>query len=455
MKIKPLVMIMLCLLSQTVAAKIALLIGNDAYDSEFLPALDKAVSDAERLRDKLTELGFKVIFKKDLNAEEMHDAIIEFHDALKKDNEVGLFYYAGHGMQVDGDNFLVPINARIKRKYQAKRKAINADEVLDAMFSAKAKINLIILDACRDNPLVNRGGTRGLAAISREDTFIVYATQPNKVAGDGVFMDYLSVRIMEPLPIDAMIKKVINDVRNKTGGSQVPSYSYNLRNDFYFNGKPNITTPLVVIEPKKVVKPPNITASKSDNSWKTMKHYQVKEGLVKDTKTGLMWMRCSMGQKWNGLTCQGKATEFKWKELLKASTDFKYAGYSDWQLPTIKELNTLLYCSNGKVIQYSEDRYYGIETEGSKGCKSNSRGDYQRPTIHQAVFPNTASGYWSSSYNANNSGYGWGVTFYYGNDIYYHRNDIYYLRLVRGLIGKRKKTSYVNKLIKRRMTDLF
>ena len=260
-KIKSLATIMLCLSLQTVEAKVALLIGNDAYNGEFLPVLDKAVSDAERLRDKLTRLGFKVIFKKDLNAKEMRDAFREFHDALKKDNEVGLFYYAGHGMQVSGNNYLIPINAKIEREYEVKAEGINADLLLNAMFEAKTKINLVILDACRNNAFATRGGTRGLAAITREDTFVVFATQPNKVAEDGTFMDYLSMRITEPLAIDQMIKKVRNDVRDKTEGAQVPSYNNNLAFDFYFNGKPNITTPLAVIEPKKVVKPPKLSTS--------------------------------------------------------------------------------------------------------------------------------------------------------------------------------------------------
>ncbi len=260
-KIKSLATIMLCLSLQTVEAKVALLIGNDAYKNEFLPVLDKAVSDAERLRDKLTRLGFKVIFKKDLNAKEMRDAFREFHDALKKDNEVGLFYYAGHGMQVSGNNYLIPINAKIEREYEVKAEGINADLLLNAMFEAKTKINLVILDACRNNAFATRGGTRGLAAITREDTFVVFATQPNKVAEDGTFMDYLSMRITEPLAIDQMIKKVRNDVRDKTEGAQVPSYNNNLAFDFYFNGKPNITTPLAVIEPKKVVKPPKLSTS--------------------------------------------------------------------------------------------------------------------------------------------------------------------------------------------------
>ncbi|MCK5925378.1 MAG: DUF1566 domain-containing protein, partial [Methylococcales bacterium] len=98
-----------------------------------------------------------------------------------------------------------------------------------------------------------------------------------------------------------------------------------------------------------------------------------------------------------------------------------------------KELNTLVYCSNGKVIQYKEDSYNStIETEGSYGCESNSRGDYESPTIHQAVFPNTvASGYWSSSPYANLSYNAWEVHFIDGDDDYDYRFDTSYVRVVR------------------------
>lgn len=230
-----LVGVLFCLLLSDVQARVALLIGNNAYSNPTFPALDKAVSDAGRLADKLESLGFRVIKRNDLNAREMREAIREFHEALKANNEVGLFYYAGHGMQIEGDNFLIPLKTHITSEYEVEPEAIKADLVLNAMFGARTKINLVILDACRDNAFATRGGKRGLAAVSRENTFIAYATQPNKTAEDGTFMDYLSKWITEPLSIDQMFKKVINDVRDETRGEQVPSFNYNLIEDFFLN----------------------------------------------------------------------------------------------------------------------------------------------------------------------------------------------------------------------------
>ncbi|MCK5729036.1 MAG: SUMF1/EgtB/PvdO family nonheme iron enzyme [Methylococcales bacterium] len=220
---------------QTAQARVALLIGNDNYSDKIFPQLDQAVNDTDRLANKLKALGFSVIQKENLSFEKMREAIREFNEALRENNEVGLFYYAGHGMQIDGDNYLIPVKAHISREFEVKTEAVNTELVLNAMYDAKTKINLVILDACRDNIFSSRGASRGLANIARKNTFIAYATQPNESAEDGTFMDFLATRITEKLSIDQMFKKVINDVREQTGGMQVPSFTYNLLTDFYFN----------------------------------------------------------------------------------------------------------------------------------------------------------------------------------------------------------------------------
>ena len=163
----------------------------------------------------------------------------------------------------------------------------------------------------------------------------------------------------------------------------------------------------------------------NNESWKMISHYQVKGGLAKDITTGLMWMRCSIGQTWNGASCEGKGVEVKWAKAMAIPKHFgSYAGYSDWRLPTIKELNTLVYCSNGHTIQYKDNGYESIGSCGE---------DYKRPTIEQSVFPNTASSdFWSASPNANTSYSAWYVGFYYGHSNYYYlKSNSLYVRLVR------------------------
>jgi uncharacterized protein (TIGR02145 family) len=156
-----------------------------------------------------------------------------------------------------------------------------------------------------------------------------------------------------------------------------------------------------------------------------------KDGTITDTKTKLQWKRCSEGQSWNGRTCTGEAETFRWAEAMKLRSEF--AGYSDWRLPTIAELNTLVYCSNGKQRKFDENGYSEVKHEGRHGCGSDTRGDYQSPTIDTQAFPNTPeSFFWSASPDAANSALARGVHFYNGNDYWVVKDGSVPVRLVRG-----------------------
>ncbi len=124
------------------------------------------------------------------------------------------------------------------------------------------------------------------------------------------------------------------------------------------------------------------------------------DGIATDNQTGLMWMRCSLGQTWSGATCTGTATLHSWKVALEEAESTSFAGNSDWRLPNIKELNSIV----------------------EAACF--------RPAINETIFPATASGfYWSSSSNAYSSDYAWGVDFDNGNDETYSKD--YYISRVR------------------------
>ena len=141
------------------------------------------------------------------------------------------------------------------------------------------------------------------------------------------------------------------------------------------------------------------------------------DGTVTDIITKLQWMRCSMGQSWNGSTCLGKTNEYKWEEARQLSSNF--AGYTDWRLPKIEELRSLAYCSSGKPKTWSEGEM----------CE----GDFQLPTIIVEAFPNTPSSYfWSGSPYAGSSNLAWGVSFSVGGAYYVSRYGSDSVRLVRG-----------------------
>ncbi len=150
-------------------------------------------------------------------------------------------------------------------------------------------------------------------------------------------------------------------------------------------------------------------------------------GTALDTETGLMWMRCALGQTWDGRTCRGKGTEMNW--IMAKRQRLSFAGYDDWRTPTIEELRTLVYCSNGKPAYFSLGK--DADTKDS-GCAGLPDKNHNSPTVVQEVFPASPWRFWSDSPYVYISGYAWSMYFNYGDDSYSPilRSD-YHVRLVR------------------------
>jgi uncharacterized caspase-like protein len=218
--------------------RIALVIGNSAYSSG---PLKNPVNDATDMAASLRKLGFKVDLKKNADLETMELAIEDFGNRLKKGG-VGLFYYAGHGVQVNGVNYLVPVGARINKESDVRYRAVDAGRILDEMANANNGMNIVLLDACRDNPFGKtfRSASRGLAIVSNAPTgtFISYSTGPGQVARDGEgrnspYTKALLQYMQEPaVPIGNVFMKVRQQLRNETG--QVPWELSSLEGDFFF-----------------------------------------------------------------------------------------------------------------------------------------------------------------------------------------------------------------------------
>jgi hypothetical protein len=209
--------------------RIALVIGNGAYEN--VP-LKNPANDARDLSAALKGLGFSVTLVVDADLGTMSRAIRDFGNAIKRPDAVALFYYSGHGVQYRGANYLVPAKSDIQDPDELSFSAINADQVYAKMESAGDKTNIVILDACRNNPFPGseRAGERGLAIVGSAppQSLIVYATGPGKTAQDGegrngMFTAALLKHIDEPnLDIEMMIREVRADVIEATGGAQVP-----------------------------------------------------------------------------------------------------------------------------------------------------------------------------------------------------------------------------------------
>jgi uncharacterized caspase-like protein len=239
----------LAILPATAAKRVALVIGNGAYQEA--GTLNNPVNDAADMAKALTQLGFDAVLGLDLDRRAFDEKLRAFSRALDEADAAVLFY-AGHGLQVAGRNYLVPVDARLKSERDLDFEAIGVDFVLRQMESGReGKTNIIFLDACRDNPLARNlarsMGTRsasvghGLAEVhTGVGTFIAYSTQPGNVALDGAgrnspFAAALSKRVLEPRNLNALMIEVRNDVLKTTGGRQVPWDHSALTSDFFFN----------------------------------------------------------------------------------------------------------------------------------------------------------------------------------------------------------------------------
>lgn len=384
--------------------RIALVIGNGSYD---FGRLKNSVNDANDIAATLKKLGFSVILKNEAGHKEMESAIKELGKQLKKD-DVGLFFYAGHGVQIEGQNYLIPIGANIEEESDVKYKAVNLNRIFETMDDAGNKLNIIILDACRNNPYAKsfRSTSRGLAIVEKspKDTLIAYSTSPNQVAMDGsgrnspytkALLDNMTI---PGIPIEQVFKKIRNNLDNVTGGKQVPWYISSLGGDFYFNtervtaqesSKPerikqsDETKKLaeekrrleverktlekersaLAIKNKQLAMGKRPSVSTANEIRRDGRFVAYDNGTVLDTKTNLMWAARDNGSKIN------------WTNAKSYCENYRGGGYSDWRMPMQYELARLYDGSKQTsagprltdLIQLTivEGYVWAAETEGS------------------------------------------------------------------------------------------
>jgi hypothetical protein len=223
--------------------RVALVIGNAKY--KFSP-LNNPVNDATDMAASLRSVGFDVIEVKDATLKQMRAATRQFADKLEV-SDVGLVYYSGHGIEVKGKNYLIPVNADIRREYEVVDQAFDASNLLRMMESlqsgTKKRVNILIVDACRNNDLPKswRSTNNGLARMDAPaGSFISFATAPGQVAADGQgrnspYTKHLLQALKQPgMPIEQVFKQVRRKVMAETAGEQVPWENSSLVGDFYF-----------------------------------------------------------------------------------------------------------------------------------------------------------------------------------------------------------------------------
>lgn len=221
--------------------RIALVIGNAAYKES---PLTNPVNDAQDVAAALQACGFEVLSGINRTQRQMKDLIRQFGQKLRNGG-VGVFYFAGHGVQVGGRNYLIPIGAEINSEADVEDGAVDANFVLGQMDDARNRLNIVILDACRNNPYARgfRSVSRGLAGIrsAPSGSLIAYATAADDVANDGggrngLFTGELLTQLKTPgLTLEQVFRLTRTSVKNKSGGRQVPyEYSSVEGEDFYF-----------------------------------------------------------------------------------------------------------------------------------------------------------------------------------------------------------------------------
>lgn len=222
-----------------IESRVALVIGNASYASAPLP---NAQNDATAVAKVLERAGFKVELRLNASQRQMQEAIASFGSKLGSD-AVGLFYFAGHGMQIRGRNYLVPVGAEPRREDEVAARTVDVQQLLDRMSGARNRMNVIILDACRDNPYAAnaKAGAGGLSQLDAPTgSLIAFATAPGAVASDGkgvngLYTQHLLANIERPgTAIEEVFKRVRLGVRLDSNGSQVPWESTSLEADFAF-----------------------------------------------------------------------------------------------------------------------------------------------------------------------------------------------------------------------------
>lgn len=216
--------------------RVALLVGNAAYPGA---PLSNPVNDASDLAAALKARGFDTAVALNASRSEMTARIRSFVDKLEP-GAVALFYYAGHGMQVRGKNYIIPVDAKLQSEADVIDQGIEIDSVLQRLDVKSAAINLVILDACRNNPFTRSYGG-GLASIDApKGTLVAFATSPGKVALDGkgrngVYTKHLLAHLNAPgLKVEDVFKRVRIGVSEESQGQQVPWENTSLTGDFYF-----------------------------------------------------------------------------------------------------------------------------------------------------------------------------------------------------------------------------
>jgi len=322
----------------------ALVIGNGAYTN--VPRLNNPVNDVKDVVAALKVLGFEVIEGEDLDLAGMEESLQAFKKILEG-KDVALFYYSGHGVQVQGENFLIPVRERIESEITVRSRAMPLSQVLNTIRDANVSTALIFLDACRDNPFpgASRSGVRGLSIVSSPkeiETLISYATEPGETASDGtgrngIFTAAFLKNLSEPgLEISELMRRVRADVIEATNGNQRPRTDIGLSKPFYFadpellaqrakEASDKAAAELSSIEEQIVALQVQINSTKDEETRQRLLLDQQRQQAIEAAKKLEAAQLAEQAQRQAEIAAQTKALEEKRKKDLASAQDLQNA----------------------------------------------------------------------------------------------------------------------------------
>lgn len=393
--------------AQTTERRLALVIGNADY--QYSGKLKNTVNDANLMAASLKDLGFDVIKKTNATKVEMEQTILDFSRELGKYN-VALFFYAGHGIQVDGGNFLIPIDAKLNDRLAAQFEAVDVSKVVSQFERYPNNVNIVILDACRNNPFKtwSRGAESGFKAIpAPSGTIIAFATSEGATASDGssengLYTSQLVKQMKIPQRIEDVFIQTRVEVRSASNNSQSPQEWSQLTGKFFFSGGENSTSttaPSVNTEPSKPkadlkrgitgaseFETKNIIASllssghsvidvlNSNVPLRYLYGVPYQGGLIADidekTNTGVVVTTFDLA----------RGSKVSWSEAKSLCDSFVSEEFNDWTLPSKTALEQIyLNLGKAKYGDFSPGVYWSYSESGYSnawGKSFSSGGNY-------------------------------------------------------------------------------
>lgn len=250
--------------------RVALIIGNNEYRGR-LSKLDNPINDARAIREILEKRGFQVIYVEDGSKKSMKTSLNKFYKEIKNGG-VGMFYFSGHGIEVEGQNYLIPIDAKIEAKSDTEYEAIALDKITKRMQNIGNRLNIVVLDACRNDPFNRAVGTGGLAKVEPIGMFVSFSTGAGSVAsdgksgGNGLFTKSLIKNMKKELDLRDVFQKTRKEVYQASNHKQFPAiYDQTINGKFYFTQpraikverEPSIIVPPLVTQVNELKRAPS------------------------------------------------------------------------------------------------------------------------------------------------------------------------------------------------------